>query len=246
MALITNLVATTELEVINAMLASTGQAPLTDLSSVTAADVTIAVNTLRDAAREVQSQGWRFNTEWGVKITPTSYNFSWSEGGATVAINVFKALTNLAAFFVSPIADQIDKSTGELIDIVARPSKQYTESGQPVLVYYDRVNNRDGFKPTDRSAIWLDTISYFNFEQLPEVCRKYISVLATRRFIAKVMPSGSLVSFTQEDEKIALRALVREQGETDTYNMLDHPDVARILGGRPRGAGTFIQLRSTP
>lgn len=246
MAHIINLTATTELEAINSMLARTGQAPLTDLTSVTAADVSIAVSTLRDVSREVQLQGWRFNTEWGVIVSPTAYAFSWSEDGTSFTINVYKPPTNIAAFFVSPIQDQIDNTTGKLLDLVVRPSKQYTESGQPVLVFYDRVNNRDGFKASERSALYLDTVSYFNFEHLPEVCRQYILIVATRRFLANVMPSNTLVGFTEADERAALRLLQREQGETDDYNMLDHPDVFRIFGGRPRTTGQFIQLRSDP
>ena len=228
------------------MLAATGQAPLSDLNSVTAADSVIAVNTLRDTCRQVQELGWKFNTEWGVTVAPTLTPFSWSELGTTINISIYTPPAGMIAFTVSPIAAQMDKQTAKLLDITTRPSKQYLVNGVPVLVLYDRVANRDGFPVADRTNLWLDTISLFNFEQMPDVARQYVMVMATRRYLARVMPSGSLVGFTERDELIALRALEREQGEVDVYNMMDHPDVARALGDRPRYTSEFIQLRSNP
>ena len=54
--------ATEELPAINEILASVGQAPVTTLDQ-TNPDVAIAYDTLINVTREVQSEGWIFNTE---------------------------------------------------------------------------------------------------------------------------------------------------------------------------------------
>ena len=46
----------------------------TRVETQTNPDVAIALNTLREVSREVQSEGWSFNTEYDYKITPDSNN----------------------------------------------------------------------------------------------------------------------------------------------------------------------------
>ena len=62
-----------ELPAVNEILASVGQAPVTTLDQ-TNPDVAIAYDTLLNTSREVQAEGWIFNTEKYVKFTPDSNN----------------------------------------------------------------------------------------------------------------------------------------------------------------------------
>ena len=52
----------TELQAINQVLASVGQAPVTTLEQ-TNPDVAIVISTLDQVSREVQAEGWTFNQE---------------------------------------------------------------------------------------------------------------------------------------------------------------------------------------
>ena len=61
--------ATQELPAVNEILASVGQAPVSTLDH-TNPDVAIAYDTLLQVSREVQAEGWTFNTEYKVKLTP--------------------------------------------------------------------------------------------------------------------------------------------------------------------------------
>ena len=61
--------ATQELPAVNEILASVGQAPVTTLDQ-TNPDVAIAYDTLINTSREVQSEGWLFNTEEYYPMTP--------------------------------------------------------------------------------------------------------------------------------------------------------------------------------
>ena len=62
-----------ELPAINQILASVGQAPVTTLDQ-TNPDVAIAYDTLLQVSREVQSEGWTFNTEEHYEYPPDSNN----------------------------------------------------------------------------------------------------------------------------------------------------------------------------
>lgn len=53
----------TELDALNAMLASIGSSPLTNLSNPQNADALAAQNKLDSAVREIQAEKWYFNTE---------------------------------------------------------------------------------------------------------------------------------------------------------------------------------------
>ena len=55
--------ATTELESINIMLAAIGEAPINSLAGTLPVDARLAQSTLTEVNKEVQSEGWSFNTE---------------------------------------------------------------------------------------------------------------------------------------------------------------------------------------
>jgi hypothetical protein len=56
---------TTRLEAVNTILGAVGEAPVTSLTSTTA-DAAVAQNVLEEVSREVQAEGWNFNTEKNV------------------------------------------------------------------------------------------------------------------------------------------------------------------------------------
>jgi len=61
--------AQTELQAVNEILASVGQAPVTTLDQ-TNPDVAIAYDTLVQVSREVQAEGWTFNVEYNYPFAP--------------------------------------------------------------------------------------------------------------------------------------------------------------------------------
>lgn len=243
MAEIVNLVATTELEAVNAMLASIGEAPVASLTGVTDTDVVTAISILRNTAREVQSLGWRFNTEFGLELKNSGSYSLLDTQGVMKEYFIFKPPTGLVSFEMT----RNDAQQGSrYTDCVIRPSKDYTEANLPVLVFYDRARNRDGWEASERTYLYIDPIWLFNFEHLPETCRHYIVVQASRRFAQEVPGSAERSRFKEADELRALRALKRDQGENDDYNILDNMDVYKHLGRRPRGPSGVSDSRNTP
>ena len=61
----------TELDAVNQILSSVGQAPVTTLD-LQNPEVSIVLNTLREVTRQVQAEGWIFNTERDYTLTPDS------------------------------------------------------------------------------------------------------------------------------------------------------------------------------
>ena len=59
----------TELDAVNQILSSVGQAPVTTLD-LQNPEVSIVLNTLREINRQVQAEGWTFNTERHYEMTP--------------------------------------------------------------------------------------------------------------------------------------------------------------------------------
>ena len=60
---------TTQLEAVNTMLSTIGEAPVNSLTGSLPVDASMAVNILNEVNREVQSAGWKFNTSWKASLT---------------------------------------------------------------------------------------------------------------------------------------------------------------------------------
>lgn len=253
MRTITKLNATTELEAVNAMLAALGEAPLADLASVTQPDFVTAINTLRDAVREVCDMGWRFNTEFGYQLAPALTFAYLDRSGVTTGLNVFTEPPRLLKFSVSEFPEQLWPK----LDLVLRPARTLFvtvsnagEEDQTISqvagtvsgavhprIFYDRVLNRDGLESSKYDFLYIDPVWAFDFEDMPEVARRFALVLAMRRFLASQAPSVTVVGFTDKDQQLALRNLKVEQGMEDEYTIMDNTDVQSIHGGRPSAPG---------
>ena len=79
---------TTELEAVNTILSTIGEAPLSTLSGALPVDGTMAKNVLNEICREVQSMGWHFNTHY--KATLSKDN----NGKVPLATNVLRVELN--------------------------------------------------------------------------------------------------------------------------------------------------------
>ena len=66
--------ATTELESVNIMLAAIGETPVNSLTGTLPVDVRLAQSTLAEVNKEVQSEGWSFNTEIDLTLSRDGSN----------------------------------------------------------------------------------------------------------------------------------------------------------------------------
>ena len=65
---------TTKLESMNTMLSTIGESPVNTLTGTLPTDATMAINILDEVNREVQSQGWKFNSSYKVTLSRDTNN----------------------------------------------------------------------------------------------------------------------------------------------------------------------------
>lgn len=85
MSIPTNAVST-ELDAVNLILSSVGQAPVTTLDMQNP-EVSIVLETLRDVNKQVQSEGWTFNTETHVDLPVSNGKITWPADALSIDAN---------------------------------------------------------------------------------------------------------------------------------------------------------------
>ena len=116
----------TELDAVNQILSSVGQAPVTTLD-LQNPEVSIVLNTLREVNKQVQAEGWIFNTERDYTLNPDS-------------------TTNEIAYPTNALAMDTDINTQNVeLDTVRRSGK-----------LYDRMHHTYEFtKAIKANIVWL-------------------------------------------------------------------------------------------
>jgi hypothetical protein len=166
----------TELDAINSMLATIGEAPISTLSSGLHADATMAIDTLRQVSREVQQVGWYFNREFKYELIPNT------DGNIVLPLNIASI--------------DVESRNTNTMDVVPRGNRLYDMTGHTY---------------TFDNKITATVIFILPFDELPEIAKTYITIRASRLFLARVVGSETLMSFTRQDEMTAYAALRQEQ-----------------------------------
>lgn len=240
MASLTGISSISALDAVNEMLSAIGESPISDLASATQADVALAVNLLKGTTRSLCAEKWKFNTEFGLEISPEASTLSWTgNDGTTDTLNVFLPPTGLASFTLTPNKGM------ENLDVVIRKSKVYQVESANVLVFYDRALNRDGFVSTDYPYLYINPVWFLEFDDMPDSAKRYATIRAARQLAQRAVGSPDLSQFTDRDEALAYRALRQDQKLEDRYTIFDSADTLSALGGRPRRYGLLDTRTST-
>lgn len=187
--------ATTKLEAVNTMLFTIGESPVNTLSGSQVVDAVTAEQTLDRISREVQSEGWAFNTDTGFPLKVQAFDpyYIYVPGSVLEC-------------------DPCDKDS----DLVVRGDR-----------LYDRANHTFTF-PIG-TTVECDITWLFQFNELPESARNYITIRAARVFQAGAVGSDLLDGFTQRDEFAAMRRFKRHNAKVRDKNLLKNTAVGRIL-----------------
>lgn len=193
---------TTKLEAVNIMLSTIGESPVNSLSSGLV-DAEMAETILDATSRAVQSETWHFNREKKVRYSP---NLS---GEIILPANILKADSNIDA-------DSINRQTtsGLALDLVQRGNRMY-----------DKRNHTFNIGKT----VELDIVVGLDFDDLPEVAKRYITVKSARTFQDRVVGSSTLHGFQEADEARAYYELKETEGDTSDFNILDNYDVFAVV-----------------
>jgi hypothetical protein len=107
-------------------------------------------------------------------------------------------------------AASVDPTSGE--DFVPR----YDSTGTPGMRLYDR--NKRSFNEFV-SAVNVDIIWLFEFEQIPQHARQYIALKSARKFQSGILASAILHQFTRDDEAEAYATFRRIEKRQKKYNI---------------------------
>jgi len=184
----------TELDAVNSILMSVGESPVNTLT-VQSPEVAIAQSTLRQVCREVQAEGWKFNTETQYPINLDSNNHCIVPNNVLqIDLNHFKHLNDF--------------------DVVKR-------SDNGVMKLYDLIEHRFNFENTSENKLYVDVIWMIDFEDVPQVFKDYITQRAARIATNRMVNDANAAELMATDESLA-RALALEYDTNQAdYNIFN-------------------------
>lgn len=220
-------------QAVNAMIVAGGEGPIAN-SVVHRPDREAAAQILEESLREVQGEGWTFNTEHGLEIS-SSATIAWAgTDGTTATLNIFEPPPNLLSFRVTQGVEQHG------LDFIVRPPRDWL--GGP-LVFYDRTMNRDGY--ADRTSLYIDPVWLMDYEDIPQDARNVVFLRALRRFLQQIVGDLAAADRKAQDEGIAYRQLRLNFRSLDRYNMFGNLTTARHFGHRWFDQSTVNDTRGT-
>lgn len=156
----------TELEAVNVLLTTIGEAPVNTLQGKQTTDVAIAQQILNEVNREVQSRGWHFNTEYDVELIPDNSKFITPPIDAVrVDIPDFDIVIRNGKLFnlrtrTNTFEDKIKATVIYLQDflVIPEPAKRYVAT-RAARIFSDRMLNSESlnrFIAKDEQSALID------------------------------------------------------------------------------------------
>ena len=158
-----------ELPAVNEILASVGQAPVTTLDQ-TNPDVAIAYDTLINTSREVQSEGWLFNTEEYYPMTPDA------NGEIVIANNILQ------------------------IDLHDEKDSQYESIRRNGKLYEKINHTYDWTTLTGWDTVRCDIVWLFDWVDLPRPIQDYIVAKAATIVSTRIVGDPQIFRILQAKE----------------------------------------------
>ena len=171
---------------------SVGESPVNTLT-VQSPEVAIAQKTLRQVCREIEAEGWSFNTENEYPINLDTNN------QCVVPNNVLQIDLNIYQH-------------GKDYDVVKR-------SDNGIEKIYDKKDHTFTFENCDK--LYFDIVWMVDFEDLPQPFKDYITAKATRVSSNRMVNNPETAKLLEADEAYA-RALALQydtrQGDHNIFN----------------------------
>ena len=184
--------ATVELPAINQILSSCGQAPVTTLDQ-TNPDVAIAYDTLLQVSREVQSEGWTFNTEYHYEMTRDT------NGEVAIPNNMIQIKLT-------------ENSANAEFDCIRRSGK-----------LYDRQHHTYDLSDISGDNIECDIVWEFDWVDLPEPIQNYVTARASTFVSQRIVGSTDQYSMLQQQEALARALALEYETQQGQFTFFGHP-----------------------
>ena len=183
---------TQELPAINQILSSCGQAPVTTLDQ-TNPDVAIAYDTLLQVSREVQSEGWTFNTEYHYEMTRDA------SGEVAIPNNMIQIKLT-------------ENSANAEFDCIRRSGK-----------LYDRQHHTYDLSDISGDNIECDIVWEFDWIDLPEPIQNYVTARASTFVSQRIVGSTDQYSMLQQQEALARALALEYETQQGQFTFFGHP-----------------------
>ena len=197
----------TELQAVNQILASVGQAPVTSIDTetitdsngntvtvVTNPDVAISYDTLQEVSREVQGEGWTFNKEFSYPFTPDA---------------ISKEILWPNDVIQMDLSDDPQYINYRSKDVVKRDGK-----------LYDRMNHT--FK-WDDDVVYCDIVYLQEWVDLPSPIQDYITCKAAAVVSSRLVGDPTQYQILQQKEAYARALALEYECNQGDYSMFGYP-----------------------
>ena len=102
---------------------------------------------------------------------------------------------------------------------------------------YDRTKNTFVFD----AEVVVDMVQLFEFEEIPEVARRYITLRAGRKFQENILGSETMTQLQFKDEQQALHSLREAESQVADFNIFDNYDTFRALDRNITGSASLLE-----
>ena len=201
----------TELRAVNSILGSIGQSPVTSLNFKNP-EIEFIYNILTEVSKDVQNEGWQFNLEENVTVTPSSNKISL--GNQEIRVNIHS-----------------HANQAKLMDTVIR------YDGANRRVYSLEENKFDAFTESTYKA---DIVTLYLFEKIPNVFQRYITYRSAVRAATQLIANPQLVQLLQLQEITARANCLEYEGRQGDHSFFGLPNAKRLhsqILGRTQASG---------
>ena len=182
----------TELDAVNSILMSVGETPVNTLT-VQSPEVAIAQKTLRQVCREIQAEGWSYNTENEYPIELDTNN------QCIIPNNVLQLDLNIFQH-------------GKDYDVVRR-------SDNGVMKVYDKKGHSFTFENCDK--LYFDIVWMLDFEDLPQAFKDYVTIRASRVASNRMVNSQPSAKLLESDEALARASAIEYENRQADHNIFN-------------------------
>ncbi len=173
---------------------SVGESPVNTLS-VQSPEVAIAQKTLRQVCREVQAEGWVFNTETEYAITLDSNNHVIIPNNVLqIDVNHFKHANDFHVI-------------------------KKNDSG--VMKLYDLIEHRFNFENLSEDKLYCDIIWMVPFEDIPQVFKDYVTARASRIANTRMVNDTKAAKLLVPEETMARALALEYETKQADYNIFN-------------------------
>ena len=191
----------TELSAVNSILGAIGQSPVTTLNYENP-EIGFIYNILNEVNKDVQNEGWHFNTEYHIATLPDADKY------ITIPNNALRY-------------DIHDGFKDRSKDVVMRNGR-----------LYDLVNHTDEFNET----LYLDLVTLYAFEDLPNPFQRYITYRAAVRAATQLVSNPQLAQLLKEDEFKARAACLEYECDKADPSYFGNPHDSTYTAYQPYNA----------